>query len=254
MTSGLDALDRQGKGHAAAAVCAGMMQNRRPRAPGSFSAHHQRTAARCAAQAWPPPVVARPRGACWLKRHRPPKVWGTRRWGKQARGTARQTRQHPPPGAGRGPVLPPWLSECLSCCCILAALFLPASPVSVSPASLAGSAAATAESETAAARGGGRFSDAGRRWPLGRKLCRHRGCSSAKRNTLERWAEVSRQVRPPLGGLLTRDLVGNEYVPAPPEGFRLIKFRSTYADGTAQTERLSLSWDDGTVEGGRGGI
>ncbi|KPQ37849.1 MAG: DNA-binding HTH domain-containing protein [Porphyrobacter sp. HL-46] len=128
---------------------------------------------------------------------------------------------------------------------ILAALFLPASPVSVSPASLAGSAAATAESETAAARAAEEFLmlvDGGR-WAESYAAT---GMQFRERNTLERWAEVSRQVRPPLGGLLTRDLVGNEYVPAPPEGFRLIKFRSTYADGTAQTERLSLSWDDGT--------
>jgi DNA-binding CsgD family transcriptional regulator len=64
-------------------------------------------------------------------------------------------------------------------------------------------------------------------------------------NTEERWAEVSEQVRPPLGKLLTRDLVANEYVPAPPEGYRLIKFRSTYANGTAQTESLSLAWEEG---------
>ena len=37
-------------------------------------------------------------------------------------------------------------------------------------------------------------------------------------NTLERWSEVSQRVRPPLGTVLTRDLVGNEWVPAPPEG------------------------------------
>lgn len=64
-------------------------------------------------------------------------------------------------------------------------------------------------------------------------------------NTEERWAEVSEKVRPPLGKLLTRDLVANEYVPAPPEGYRLIKFRSTYANGAAQTESLSLAWEDG---------
>lgn len=64
-------------------------------------------------------------------------------------------------------------------------------------------------------------------------------------NTLERWAEVSEQVRPPLGMLLTREVVGNEFVPAPPEGYQLVKFRSTYAGGAAQTESLSLAWEDG---------
>jgi DNA-binding CsgD family transcriptional regulator len=64
-------------------------------------------------------------------------------------------------------------------------------------------------------------------------------------NTLARWSEVSERVRPPLGKLLTRNIVGNEYVPAPPEGYRLIKFRSTYANDTVQTESVSLAWEDG---------
>ena len=64
-------------------------------------------------------------------------------------------------------------------------------------------------------------------------------------NTLERWAEISDQVRPPLGKRLTRDLVTNEFVPAPPEGYRLIKFASTYASGANQVESLSLAWEDG---------
>ena len=37
------------------------------------------------------------------------------------------------------------------------------------------------------------------------------------------------QERPGLGGKI----------------FRLVKFRSTYANGTAQTESLSLAWEDG---------
>ena len=52
-------------------------------------------------------------------------------------------------------------------------------------------------------------------------------------------------IEPPLGKLLTRNVVANEYVPAPPEGYRLVKFRSTYANGTAQTESLSVAWEDG---------
>jgi Protein of unknown function (DUF4019) len=57
---------------------------------------------------------------------------------------------------------------------------------------------------------------------------------------------VSEKVRPPLGKVLTRNLVTNEYVPAPPEGYQLVKFASNYADGTNQVESLSLAWEDGT--------
>jgi hypothetical protein len=62
---------------------------------------------------------------------------------------------------------------------------------------------------------------------------------------LKRWAEVSEKVRPSLGKLLTRNLTTNEYVPAPPEGYRLVKFTSSYADGTNQVESLSLAWEVG---------
>ena len=127
---------------------------------------------------------------------------------------------------------------------ILAALLLPASPVAVLPASLASSTAASTESDTAAARAAEEFLrlvDEGR-WAESYAAT---GRPFRSANTLERWAEASRQARPPLGRLLTRDLLGNEYVPAPPEGYRLIRFRSTYANGTAQTESLSLAREDG---------
>lgn len=64
-------------------------------------------------------------------------------------------------------------------------------------------------------------------------------------NTLERWTEVSEKVRPPLGEMLTRDLIANEFVPAPPQGYRMVKFASSYANGTRQVETLSLSWEEG---------
>ena len=127
---------------------------------------------------------------------------------------------------------------------ILAALLLPASPLSVLPVTVASSAAAAEPSATAAARAAEDFlalvDDS--RWAESYAAT---GAQFRALNTVEHWSEVSQQVRPPLGRLLTRDLIGNEYVPAPPEGYRLIKFRSTYASGTAQTESLSLAWEGG---------
>lgn len=128
---------------------------------------------------------------------------------------------------------------------ILAALLLPASPLSLMPATLASSAAATAEpSEAAAATAAEGFLKLvdESRWAESYALT---GTQFRAVNTLELWSEVSEKVRPPLGALLTRDLVTNEYVPAPPKGYQLIKFRSTYANGTEQTESLSLAWEDG---------
>jgi DNA-binding CsgD family transcriptional regulator len=125
----------------------------------------------------------------------------------------------------------------------LAALLMPASPISLLPATVASSAAAE-PSAAEAARAAEAFLDLvdDNRWAESYAAT---GAQFRQLNTLERWSEVSQRVRPALGKMLTRDVVGNEYVPAPPEGYRLIKFRSTYANGTAQTESLSLEWEDG---------
>jgi DNA-binding CsgD family transcriptional regulator len=131
---------------------------------------------------------------------------------------------------------------------ILAFLFLPASPISVLPSAdteAAGMTVAVAASDTAtAARAAEDFLmllDESR-WAES-----YAATNSEFRslNTLAHWSEVSERVRPPLGRMLTRDVVGNEFVPAPPEGYRMVKFRSTYANGTQQTESLSLAWEKG---------
>ena len=128
---------------------------------------------------------------------------------------------------------------------ILAALFLPTSPLSVLAPAPAVSAAATAEADAAAAA---RAAEAfltlidESRWAESYAAT---GTQFRKLNSLERWTEVSEKVRPPLGKVLTRNLVTNEFVPAPPEGYQLVKFASSYADGTNQVESVSLEWEDG---------
>jgi hypothetical protein len=130
---------------------------------------------------------------------------------------------------------------------ILAALFLPTSPLSVlAPATPALSVAATAAepTEAAAARAAEDFLKLvdESRWAESYAAT---GSQFRALNTLEVWTEVSEKVRPPLGKLLTRNLVTNEFVPAPPEGYQLVKFASSYGDGTNQIESVSLAWEDG---------
>lgn len=128
---------------------------------------------------------------------------------------------------------------------ILAALLLPASPPSILPAGQAVSVEAgeVASSEAAerAAEDFLELIDAGN-WADSYAAT---GTQFRELNTLERWTEVSEKVRPALGELLTRDLVASEYVPAPPQGYQMVKFVSGYADGTNQVETLSLAWEDG---------
>lgn len=59
-------------------------------------------------------------------------------------------------------------------------------------------------------------------------------------NTPTIWAETSKKVRPPLGALRSRVLIADEWVPAPPEGYRIARFRSSFANRPEAVETLSL--------------
>jgi hypothetical protein len=51
-----------------------------------------------------------------------------------------------------------------------------------------------------------------------------------KVNTEALWAQTSQQVYPPLGPLHHRALAGADFVPAPPNGSWIVKFRSNFAN------------------------
>jgi hypothetical protein len=56
---------------------------------------------------------------------------------------------------------------------------------------------------------------------------------------------VSRSVRTPLGALVSRSLISEEYVPAPPYGYQVVKFRTSYANKAGAIETLSLVREGG---------
>lgn len=64
-------------------------------------------------------------------------------------------------------------------------------------------------------------------------------------NTLERWTEVSEAIWTPLGDMVDRKEIANQFVPGEPGGYQVVKFASSYADGTNQVETVSLVWEDG---------
>ena len=64
-------------------------------------------------------------------------------------------------------------------------------------------------------------------------------------NTLEKWAEVSRQVRTPLGAVQSRALVTADYAPIE-QGYWLVKFRTDYANKPGVIETLMLVNEDGS--------
>lgn len=71
------------------------------------------------------------------------------------------------------------------------------------------------------------------------------GKSFRKLNTLERWTEVSKKVRAPLGAVVSRTAISQESVPAPPAGVEVVKFRTSFANKADATETVSLAWEDG---------
>ena len=67
------------------------------------------------------------------------------------------------------------------------------------------------------------------------------GLSFKSLNTSDTWAEVSQSVRAPLGAVVSRTLIGEENVPAPPYGYQVVKFRTSFARKAEAIETLSLS-------------
>jgi hypothetical protein len=65
--------------------------------------------------------------------------------------------------------------------------------------------------------------------------------SFRKANTLELWTETSKKVRPPLGALISRTLLSEQSVRAPPAGVQVVKFRTDFANKKGVIETVSLA-------------
>ena len=63
-------------------------------------------------------------------------------------------------------------------------------------------------------------------------------------NTVARWTEVSQSVRVPLGAVVSRTLISEENIPAPPYGYQVVKFRTSYANKADAVETISLAWEN----------
>jgi hypothetical protein len=125
---------------------------------------------------------------------------------------------------------------------LLALTALPylASAPSQSPAPTATSATTNAE-VVDAARQWLVLGDQGR-WEDGYRAT---GSSFRTANTAQVWASVSEQVRVPLGALISRDFLSQQYLPAPPNGFEMVKFRTRFANKAQAIETVTLEREDG---------
>lgn len=69
--------------------------------------------------------------------------------------------------------------------------------------------------------------------------------SFRKLNTSQVWADVSNKVRTPLGAVVSRTLISQENLPAPPHGYEVVKFRTSFANRANAVETVSLDREDG---------
>lgn len=66
------------------------------------------------------------------------------------------------------------------------------------------------------------------------------GTTFRELNTSEIWASVSEDVRVPLGAVTSRELADQDFVPAPPNGYVMVKLHTSFANKADTMETLAL--------------
>ncbi|WP_066820914.1 helix-turn-helix domain-containing protein [Sphingomonas mali] len=71
------------------------------------------------------------------------------------------------------------------------------------------------------------------------------GASFRKMNTTQVWADVSEKMRAQFGAAKSRTFLSEQYLPAPPYGYEVVKFRASYANKADAVETVTLDREDG---------
>jgi DNA-binding CsgD family transcriptional regulator len=71
------------------------------------------------------------------------------------------------------------------------------------------------------------------------------GSTFRQLNTLQVWSDVSEQVHARYGKAVSRTLLSQENLPAPPAGYEVVKFRTVYANKAEAVETVTLDREDG---------
>jgi DNA-binding CsgD family transcriptional regulator len=70
------------------------------------------------------------------------------------------------------------------------------------------------------------------------------GTAFRKLNTAQVWAAASLKARVPLGAVVSRTFASQENLPAPPLGYEVVKFRTTFANKPNAVETVTLEHED----------
>lgn len=73
------------------------------------------------------------------------------------------------------------------------------------------------------------------------------GASFRKMNTAQVWADVSEKMRARFGAPKSRTFLSEQYLPAPPFGYEVVKFRASYANKADAVETVTLDREDGVL-------
>lgn len=71
------------------------------------------------------------------------------------------------------------------------------------------------------------------------------GSAFRKLNSVQVWTRACEKVRAPLGAMISRELIGQENLPAPPQGYEVVKFRTQFANKSNAVETVTLEREDG---------
>jgi len=71
------------------------------------------------------------------------------------------------------------------------------------------------------------------------------GTAFRKLNTLAVWTQVSEGVHARYGAAVSRTLLSQQNLPAPPAGYEVVKFRTVYANKQQAVETVTLDREDG---------
>ena len=67
-----------------------------------------------------------------------------------------------------------------------------------------------------------------------------------EQNTVAGWEQASQTARVPLGAAIVREAIGYQSVNAPPRGYRVVQFRTDFANRKGVAESVTLEQDDGS--------
>jgi len=117
----------------------------------------------------------------------------------------------------------------------------PPAPVALAPRAETDSAALARSPQVAAALEWLALVDQGR-WDASYAAT---GEAFRRLNTSKAWADVNETVRVPLGNVVARRPASEETVPAPPAGYQMVKFETTFANEATALETLTLAREGG---------